>query len=477
MIEAPLAVAVSIAVWLVFTAVADAVKAALTAPIATVIDAGTVTALLLLARVTVSGLAAAPVSVTVQASVAAPVSDGLLHETPLSPGCPVPLSAIVGWLEALLLIVTAPLTAPATVGSKPMVSTAVCPAFSVIGALIPDTENPVPVTVAPLRMSWAVPVDVNVTVCVVGVFRSSVPNAKFVVLKLSPGTAAFNCSPNAWKTPPAVAVSVTVCGLVTADADAVNAALNDPAATVTDAGSVTALLLLAKLTVKALGAAAVSVTVQASVAAPVSDALLQVIPLRAGCPVPLSAMVALAALLLIVTAPVTAPATAGSNPTVSVAVWPGFSVTGVLIPVAENPGPLTEIPLIVSAAVPEDVTVTACAVGVFNSSVPNATLVLLRFSAAVTALSCRAYVAETPFAVAVSVAVCAVLTAVAVAVNGALEAPAATVTDPGTVTTLLLLARFTVIGLAAAAVSVTEQVSVPAPVTEAPLHETALNAG
>jgi hypothetical protein len=123
------------------------------------------------------------------------------------------------------------------------------------------------------------------------------------------------------KTPPAVAVSVTVCAVVTADADAVNGALVAPAATVTDAGTVTALLLLDKFTVSALTAAAASVTVHASVSAPVSNALLHETPPSAGCPVPLSAIVAaLEALLLIVTVPLAAPATAGSNPTVSVAV-------------------------------------------------------------------------------------------------------------------------------------------------------------
>ena len=164
------------------TAAAVTVNVALAAPVATVTVAGAVTALLLLARFTVSGVAAVPVIVNVQASVT------------LNAGCPVPLSAIVDVLEALLLIVTVPLTAPATVGSNPTVSTAVCPGFRVIGALIPDTVNPAPVTVAPLRISCAVPEDVIVTDCVVAAFSNSVPNATLVVLKLSAGTAAFNCS-------------------------------------------------------------------------------------------------------------------------------------------------------------------------------------------------------------------------------------------------------------------------------------------
>ena len=95
-------------------------------------ETGTVTALLLLARLTIVALVAAEVSVTVQASVPAPVSDVLPHDILLSVAGAraVPLSAIVAPLEALLpeallLIVTVPVAAPAAVGSKPIVSVAV----------------------------------------------------------------------------------------------------------------------------------------------------------------------------------------------------------------------------------------------------------------------------------------------------------------------------------------------------------------
>jgi hypothetical protein len=65
-----------------------------------------------------------------------------------------------------------------------------------------------------------------------------------------------------------------------------------------------------------------------------------------------------------------------------------------------------------------------------------------------------------------------VLTAETVAVNAALDAPAATVTEAGTSTAVLLLARFTTVALLAAEVSATAQASLPAPVNDAPLHET-----
>ena len=80
--------------------------------------------------------------------------------------------------------------------------------------------------------------------------------------------------------------------VLTAETVAVKLALVAPAATVTDAGTVTALLLLDRLTAwPPVPAAAFSVTVQASVPAPVIDPLVQLSPLSTGCPVPLRAMV------------------------------------------------------------------------------------------------------------------------------------------------------------------------------------------
>jgi hypothetical protein len=90
------------------------------------------------------------------------------------------------------------------------------------------------------------------------------------------------------------------------------------------AGTVTAELLLARLTVKPpLAAATFSVTVQLSVPAPVIDPLLQLSPLNTGTPVPLRLItveLTLDELLVKVREPEAAPATVGSNCTVSVAV-------------------------------------------------------------------------------------------------------------------------------------------------------------
>jgi hypothetical protein len=173
--------------------------------------------------------------------------------------------------------------------------------------------------------------------------------------------------------------------VVTALAVAVKLALVAPAAIVTDPGTVTAVLLLARLTAVALVAAEVSVTVHATVPAPVSDPPLQERALSVGatgaCPVPLRLIVAVAALLLIAIDPAKEPAVAGSKLIVSVAVWPGFSVTGNPTPESPNPVPVTDTPLIVSAAVPDEVSVTVLVVAVFRATLPNATLVALTVSA------------------------------------------------------------------------------------------------
>lgn len=71
---------------------AVAVKAALVAPGKTVTVAGRATAELLLDRVTICPPAGAgPVSVTVQASVPAPVMEALVQESALTSGKPAPV--------------------------------------------------------------------------------------------------------------------------------------------------------------------------------------------------------------------------------------------------------------------------------------------------------------------------------------------------------------------------------------------------
>jgi hypothetical protein len=193
----------------------------------------------------------------------------------------------------------------------------------VSGKVIPETAKPVAFRAAALIVTSTVPVEVRVTGCgVAAVFTTTLPNATLVELTLSVGTAAPSCRAKVSDTPLAVAVSVTVCAVLTGDTVAVNPTLAAPAATVTVDGTVIALLLLARLTVRPpLPAAAFSVTVQASVPDPVMAPLLQYSALNAAVlvpvvPVPLRSITGVAVaeeLLAIDNCPVAVPAVAGLN--------------------------------------------------------------------------------------------------------------------------------------------------------------------
>lgn len=98
-----------------------AVKLAEVAPAATVTDAGTVTAELLLARLTTNPpLADAAFNVTVQLSVPAPLIEPDAQLNPVSTGTPLPLRLITVEvpLEELLVSVREPETPPAAAGSN-----------------------------------------------------------------------------------------------------------------------------------------------------------------------------------------------------------------------------------------------------------------------------------------------------------------------------------------------------------------------
>jgi hypothetical protein len=178
-----------------------------------------------------------------------------------------------------------------------------------------------------------------------------------------------------------------------------------------------------------------------------------------------------------VTAPVSVPVVVGSNAISSVAVLPALSVSGNVNPDIEKPVPVTAPALIISGAVPDEVMVTDSVSVVFGVTSPNATLLVLSVSPGVEAARLIVYVLVTLPDVADRVAVCPVVTADAVAVKAAVVVPDATVTLAGTVTAELLLARLIVRPLEAApAVSVTAQLSDPAPVMDALLQLTALRA-
>jgi len=168
--------------------------------------------------------------------------------------------------------------------------------FSVTGKVAPDIVNPVPVNAAELMVRGAVPVEVNVTGSVDAVFTVTSPKARLAGLMVNVGTPAFSCRVKVLETPPALAVSVTACAVETDDTVAVNPALVALAGTTTVTGTVTAALLLVKDTLTPpLPAGPLSVTVQASVPAPVIDALLQDNALKVAAtvvPVPVSPITA-----------------------------------------------------------------------------------------------------------------------------------------------------------------------------------------
>jgi hypothetical protein len=53
--------------------------------------------------------------------------------------------------------------------------------------------KPVPVKAAELRVTGAVPLEVNVTDFVIGEFNATLPNERLVALRLKDGVEAFNC--------------------------------------------------------------------------------------------------------------------------------------------------------------------------------------------------------------------------------------------------------------------------------------------
>ena len=126
--------------------------------------------------------------------------------------------------------------------------------------------------------------------------------------------------------------------MLTAEIVAVKLAVVEPAATVTKAGTTTEELLLARETESPFEPAAVfNVTEQVSAPDPVIELFAQVKPVRTGKPVPLRLIVEVVPfdeLLVSVTAPFAAPAVVGLNSISSVAVCPGFNVSGKLAPLS-----------------------------------------------------------------------------------------------------------------------------------------------
>jgi hypothetical protein len=194
-------------------------------------------------------------------------------------------------------------------------------------------------------------VEDKITVCVAAVFNTTFPNAMLDAFMLSAGPDPTNCKAKVSETLSELASSVTAWSVVTAVTVAVKLAVVAPAATVTEAGSVTAELLLDNLTViPSLPAAVLSATVQESVPEPVIDALTQEsalnvavaaadvpVPLRATTTVPLVEEV-----LATMICPAAVPAATGLNCTSKSKVPPAGTVMGrAAWPLRAKPCPLT----------------------------------------------------------------------------------------------------------------------------------------
>ncbi len=257
------------------------------------------------------------------------------------------------------------------------------------------------------------------------------------------------------------------------------------AATVTVAGTETTPSLLDRVTLSPpLGAAALRVTVQASVPAPVMVPLLQLSELRAAAvavPVPLRLTTAeglVEELLVRANCPVAAPAVEGSNCKVSVVAWLGFNVTGNEAPDIVKPVPVSAAALMVTGAVPVDVNVSDFVEAVLTATLPKLTLLALTLrvgTVGAVAFNFSEKLLELLFADAVNCTDCAEVTADTAALKLAVVALAGTVTVAGNVTAPLSLLRLTLCPpLPAAPLNVTVHASVPAPVIDPVLHDNPL---
>lgn len=262
------------------------------------------------------------------------------------------------------------------------------------GKVAPVMVKAEPLTVAELMVSASVPEEVRVTAWVDDDPTVTPEKAMLFELSVRAAFCPSSCSEKTFDSPPVVAVRTAVSLDVTLTAVALKVPVVDPAATVTVAGTVTSLVLLVRVTaVPPVGAAALRVTVQASVPAPVRVAFVQVRELRAPAvvsPVPLRLMSVVGfelALLVIRIEPVSAPAVVGSNATCSVALCPGCRVTGSVRPVIVKSAPVSEAALMVSGEVPVEVRVTDWLSGLSTVTSPKERVEVLRPSPTVCGVS------------------------------------------------------------------------------------------
>lgn len=76
--------------------------------------------------------------------------------------------------------------------------------------MTPEAVKPVPDTATPLMVTAAVPAEVKVSDCLVGVLRFTLPKDRLLVLRLSVGVVALSWRANVFVAPSAVPVRVAV---------------------------------------------------------------------------------------------------------------------------------------------------------------------------------------------------------------------------------------------------------------------------
>jgi hypothetical protein len=103
---------------------------------------------------------------------------------------PLRVTWVVEPVDELLLIVICPLDFPVTVGKNCTCNVIDCVGFSVDGRLPPTIVKPAPEMAAELIVTGEVPVDVNVTDCVVAVFTVTLPKLKVATLTVNCGLGA-----------------------------------------------------------------------------------------------------------------------------------------------------------------------------------------------------------------------------------------------------------------------------------------------
>ena len=271
------------------------------------------------------------------------------------------------------------------------------------GKVAADIVKPVPLSVAELMVTGAVPVEVNVTGSVDAVFTVTLPNAKLAGLIVNCGLATTVPVPLRLTTAVLLVdeslwiVSWPDAAPVTTGSNCTLSVTDWPGFKVT--GNVAPDIVkpepvnAAELMVT--GAVPVDVSVTGCVDGVFSVTLpnIRLTALSVNCglvaavPVPLrltTAVLLVDESLWIVNCPDAAPVAVGSNCTFSVTDWPGFKVTGNVAPDTVKTVPLVVAELTVTGAVPVEVNVTGCVDAVFTVTSPNVRLAALSVNCGLT---------------------------------------------------------------------------------------------